>query len=236
MPPSPVFVIFFLIIAILINISLISAFAISAYKSFKTRHAGWIISTCITGTIIALVSILFIAATWNRIYRQNAATPGKSSALNGAQIKQITGNKVAYKISVPSNWRITTENTTYDTRIDDNHLFIGILCEGAFTPDTNALARSVIENLNKQEGSVEYGAQNEIIIDGKIWRTIDATIKSKKFTSYNRYYLYADKDGAYEITAVCPPHEFAGYEAFINKTISTFKFPQAPFTPLAQGE
>jgi hypothetical protein len=181
----------------------IMAFAIFAIvKAFTKRTTGWIIAGSISGALGLFVFVCFAIGFVRGVTRglkANREQREGSTVTAGSQI--ITGIKVNYTVTIPSDWTIQRQRKDFDLLANHGTLYAGVIAEEADLGSPETVANIARKNLSKVAENVQLTDPAPFEVDGRSWLRYTVTCDVQKLPFYYQCYVYAGKEGTFQIVA-----------------------------------
>jgi hypothetical protein len=223
------------ILVLTIPLGICVFFVIALVKACTIRSAGWIVAASLSGIPFLAVIIVFVIAFVVGLQRGMsnsaelaAAQKGEPSPLLTAEMTPVSGNAMAYQISLPlaSAWQKNQSQPPFDCLFSYRDAYLGIIQEqvGLQTPEN---ARSLSQkNIMSKSADCTFTASQPITIDSHSWLTFDATTTIQQIHLKYRFYVYADADNTVQIISWTTPKLFDRDAPVFDRIAKTFKMPK----------
>jgi hypothetical protein len=217
-------------------LGLVVFFIIALIKAITTRRTGWIVGACVSAVPLLLIFILFgigfVAGLKNGFGQSRemaAARRGEASELVTAPMTPITGNGMAYEISLPSadEWQRKDNDPPYDYLFSHNEAYVGIIAENVGLQTPEKIRDLAQKNIEKKAKDYSFTDAEPIQIDSQNWLTFDAaaTLESGIKIKY-RFYVYSDADHTIQIITWTLPTLFEHDAPVFDRIANSFKLPK----------
>jgi hypothetical protein len=222
------------IVVILTIIGFGILFVIALIKSFKTRRKGWIITASICGLPFLFIFAAFLVGMVSGVTRgftharQTAADrSGRPSNLLDATMTSVTGNALAYEVSLPSldAWNKNEAKAPFDHLFSYRDAYLGIIAENIGLGTSERLSDFSRGNLEKNSTRCTTTPSTRLEINGRSWLTYDAAVTIEGIDLQYRYYVYADAKCSIQLITWTGPALFERYAPVFDRIARSFKLP-----------
>ena len=222
------------LMVLVIFVGIVVFFIIALIKAISTRKTGWIIAASLTSVPFILFFVLMCVGFvvgfkrgLNHTTDMANARQGRPSELLTADMTPVTGNAMAYQVSLPSvdSWAKSSEHSPFDYLFSYNEAYVGIIAEDVGLKTPQRVCDLSQKNISSKAPDVTFTVPQPIEIDSRSWLTFDASATIKDIPIKYRFYDYADTNYTIQIITWTLPPLFDHDAPVFDRVAKSFKLP-----------
>lgn|GEM_PF-1874884 len=224
-----------IIMGLMILLGICVFFIVALVKAISTRRTGWIIAAAVSAVpfliFFALFMVGFVAGFkrgLNHSSEAAAARRGEPSQLLSATMTPVSGNAVAYQISLPDAdaWAKKDSKDPFDYIFSYRDAYIGLIPEEIGVGSPQRIYEISRKNLEARATHLTTTTPTPVEIDSRSWLTYDATATISGIDIKYRFYVYADAHYTFQIVSWTGASLFERDAPVFDRVAKSFKFPK----------
>jgi hypothetical protein len=210
-------------------------FIVALVKAFSTRRTGWIVAASVSSIPFLFMFAAFMVGVVTGIKRAvnhsaeiSAARKGEPSELLTAAMSPVSGNAMAYQISLPGadEWAKHDNEVQFDRLFSCRDAYIGVIAEGIGLTTPQNVCEISQKHLAAKVSDCTFTTPQSMDIDSHSWLTYDATATIRSVRIKYRFYVYADTNYTFQIVGWTGPVLFDRDAPVFDRIAKSFKMPQ----------
>lgn len=194
------------------------------------KGSGWLTAARVIFFIyIAMLGIglLMIAVpSCSKVIKQQNSEPNSSSDIsNGKHIQKVTGSKLAYSYSVPSNWTIKSDNKLFDSIATSDGVMVGVITQSSQYNDIQDVYKELLSKA-KLKGAYDISEPQKIVKDGQEWLFFSFLTKENGVSALWSTYIYTGDYGTIRFSYNSKNAPFTDDQITFQHIFDSFKFPK----------
>ena len=138
----------------------------------------------------------------------------------------VRGTDLAYTIQIPAQWTVKKGAQDFDSLANYKSIYIGVIAEEANLGSPETIAGLARDRLKEGGTDLEWSQPKPLSLDGRNWLQFSVDCKVNKIPISYQYYVYAGREGTFQIVGWTTQDLSAKYASTIREVAQTFRFPK----------
>jgi hypothetical protein len=205
-------------------------------KAFTKRTKGWIIAGCLSGIVLSVPLIAFLAAFVTGFQRglhsrdsvryPEDPAPSRDIQPKSKATQLVRGRDMAYSLRIPTTWTIKPAVQAFDTLSSYKSLYIGVIAEEANLGSPEAIAGIARDKISEIGTDITWTEPAPLVLDGRSWLQFTVECKINKIPLSYQFYVYAGKEGTFQVVGWTTQDLFRRDSSLLRQVMQQFHFPE----------